>query len=125
VAISPYIARIRQRIGTDLLLVPTVAVLPRDENGRILLVRQIDSGRWTTIGGTIEPDESPADAARREAEEEAGIAVRLGRIVAALGGPEYRIAYPNGDQAACVPIVYEATALDHSTLARRSSPRRR
>jgi 8-oxo-dGTP pyrophosphatase MutT (NUDIX family) len=109
VAISPYIARLRRRIGTDLLLVPTVAVLPRDANGRILLVRQSDSGRWATIGGTIEPDESPEDAARREAEEEAGVAVRLGRLVAALGGSEYRITYPNGDQAACVPIVYEAT----------------
>ena len=29
--------------------------------------------------------------------------------MAALGGTEYRITYPNGDQAACVPIVYEAT----------------
>ena len=109
VALSPYIARLRQRIGTDLLLVPTVAVLPRDAIGRILLLRQSDSGRWATIGGTIEPDESPEDAARREAEEEAGVAVRLGRLVAALGGPDYRITYPNGDQAACVPIVYEAT----------------
>ncbi len=65
-AVSPYIAHIRHRIGTDLLVVPTVAVLPRDENGRILLVRLSDSGQWATIGGTIEPDESPEDAARRE-----------------------------------------------------------
>jgi 8-oxo-dGTP pyrophosphatase MutT (NUDIX family) len=108
-AISPYIERIRRRIGTDLLLVPTVAVLPRDISGRVLLVRQIDSGKWATIGGTIEPDESPEDAARREAREEAGIDVRLGRLVAALGGPAYRITYPNGDQTACVPLVYEAT----------------
>jgi 8-oxo-dGTP pyrophosphatase MutT (NUDIX family) len=108
-AISPYIANLRRRIGTDLLLIQTVAVLPRDPTGRILLVRQIDSGRWATIGGTIEPDESPEDAARREAEEEAGIIVRLERLVAVLGGPSYRITYPNGDQAACVPIVYEAT----------------
>ena len=108
-AISPYIAAIRRRIGTDLLLVPTVAILPRDSTGRILLVRHIDSGRWATIGGTIEPDESPQDAARREALEEAGVVVRLTRFLIAVGGPEYRITYPNGDKAACVPIVYEAT----------------
>jgi ADP-ribose pyrophosphatase YjhB (NUDIX family) len=108
VAISPYVASIRQKIGTELLLVPTVAVLPVAADGRILLVRQVDSGRWATIGGLVEPDESPEDAARREAAEEAGVQVRLGRILAALGGPEYRITYPNGDQASCVSVVYEA-----------------
>ena len=108
-AISPYIADIRRRIGTDLLLVPTVAVLPRDAAGRILLVRQIDSGKWTTVGGVIEPDESPEEAARREAQEEAGVVVRLQRLVGAVGGPEYRITYANGDQAACVAIIYDAT----------------
>jgi len=108
-AISPYVAGLRERIGTDLLLVPTVAVLPRDDRDRVLLVRQVYSGQWATIGGTIEPDESPEDAARREAEEEAGVIVRLGSLVAALGGPDYRITYPNGDEVACVAIVYEAT----------------
>ena len=107
--ISPYIAAMRGLIGTELLLVPTVAVVPRDPLGRILLVRQRDTGAWTTIGGTVEPDESPEDAARREAEEEAGVVVRLGRLLAALGGPEYRITYPNGDEAACVAVVYDAT----------------
>ena len=108
-AISPYVSAIRQRIGTDLLLLPTVAVLPRDARGRVLLVRQNDSGRWATIGGAIEPDESPAEAALREAAEEANVVVRLGRLLAALGGAEYRITYPNGDEAACVAIVYDAT----------------
>ena len=107
-AISPYIASIRRRIGTDLLLVPTVAVLPIDGRGRVLLVRQIDTGRWATIGGTVEPDEAPEDAARREAKEEAGVELRLTGILGALGGPDYRITYPNGDQAACVSIVFEA-----------------
>ena len=107
-AISPYVASIRRKIGTELLLVPTVAVLPVDADGRILLVRQIDSGRWATIGGVVEPDEPPEDAARREAAEEAGVQVRLGPLLAALGGPDYRITYPNGDQASCVSVAYGA-----------------
>jgi 8-oxo-dGTP pyrophosphatase MutT (NUDIX family) len=111
VAISPYLAALREQIGTALLLVPTVAVLPRDDRGRVLLVRQSDTGQWATIGGSIEPDESPEDAARREAMEEANIEVRLLGLVAALGGPAYRITYPNGDVTACVPIVYEADVL--------------
>lgn len=109
--ISPYIAAIRERIGGDLLLLPTVAVLPVNEDGRILLVRQIDTGRWATIGGSVEVDESPQDAAVREAREEAGITVGLTRLLTAVGGSDYRITYPNGDQVACVAIVYQARVL--------------
>jgi 8-oxo-dGTP pyrophosphatase MutT (NUDIX family) len=107
-AVSPYIADLRRRIGHDLLLLPSVAVLPRDEDGRLLLVRHVESGQWATIGGTIEPDEDPADAARREAAEEAGVTVELRGILAAVGGPDYRVTYPNGDTAAYVAVVYDA-----------------
>lgn len=109
--ISPYLAGLRKQIGTELLLVPTVAVLPRDEDGRVLLVRLSDTGQWATIGGAIDPHEAPEDAARREAFEEANIEVRLLRLVVALGGPEYQITYPNGDLTSCVPIVYEAEVI--------------
>lgn len=107
-AISPYIAGIRKRVGSDLLLLPAVAALPIDESGRVLLVRQTDTGRWATIGGTVEVDESPAEAAVREAAEEAGIVVELVRLLTAVGGPDYRAVYPNGDQVAYVGIVYQA-----------------
>lgn len=110
-AISPYLARLRERIGTDLVLMPTVAVLPRDPDGRLLLVRHTDSGRWATIGGMVEPDESPQEAARREAREEAGVDVRLDGIAAVLGGPGYRVTYPSGDEVACVPIVFDASVV--------------
>lgn len=106
--ISPYIKRVRAAIGHDLLLLPSVAVLPRDGDGRILLVRHTDSGAWATIGGSIEPDETPEDAARREAEEEAGVVVELRRLLTVVGGPGYQVAYPNGDQTAYVSVVYDA-----------------
>ena len=109
--ISPYIKAMRERIGNDLLLVPTVAVLVRDDAGRLLLVRSADTGRWQTIGGTIEPDEDPADAAVREAKEEAGVDVALGRVLAVTGGPDFRITYPNGDVCSCVSVVYDAVVV--------------
>jgi 8-oxo-dGTP pyrophosphatase MutT (NUDIX family) len=98
----------RQRIGHDLLLLPSVAVLPIDDVGRVLLVRQIDSGHWATIGGMVEVDEAPEDAALREAREEAGIEARLVRLLTAMGGPDFRGHYPNGDEVAYVSMVYEA-----------------
>jgi 8-oxo-dGTP pyrophosphatase MutT (NUDIX family) len=107
-AISPYIARLREKVGHDLLVLPSVAVLPRDDAGGVLLVQIADTGLWATIGGAIEPDESPAEAALREAEEEAGVGLTLGALLAVLGGPEYRLVYPNGDQTSYVTTVFDA-----------------
>ena len=109
--ISPHIRRIRELVGNELLVLPSAAVLPRDERGRVLLVRVIDTGQWAVIGGAIEPDEAPEHAALREAAEEAGVELRLGSMVAVLGGPEYRLTYPNGDQTSYVVIAYEATVV--------------
>jgi ADP-ribose pyrophosphatase YjhB (NUDIX family)/predicted kinase len=94
-------------VGHDLLLLPSTTVVPRDDAGRILLVRLIDSGNWATIGGAIEPGESPREGAVREAEEEAGITVELGNILGVFGGPEYRVTYPNGDESAYVVTVFD------------------
>lgn len=107
VAISSYVAKLRERVGHDLLLLPSVAVIPKDDAGRILLVRQSDSGRWATVGGTIEPDESPELAAVREAKEEAGIDVVL-TLNRVLGGSEYIVEYANGDRCQYVSVVYDA-----------------
>ena len=77
----------------------------------MLLVRIIDTGNWATIGGAIEPDESPAEAAVREAEEEAGVTLRLGRLLGVVGGPEYRMTYPNGDQVSYVVTAFDARVI--------------
>jgi 8-oxo-dGTP pyrophosphatase MutT (NUDIX family) len=111
VAISPHIRRLRELVGNELLVLPSVAVLPRDDHRQILLVRIADTGLWANIGGAIEPDESPEQAALREAEEEAGVTLRLGPILGVLGGPEFRMTYPNGDQTSYVTTVFDATVI--------------
>jgi 8-oxo-dGTP pyrophosphatase MutT (NUDIX family) len=110
--ISPHVRHLRDKVGHDLLLLPSAAVLPRDHAGRLLLVRLIDTGNWATIGGAVEPDESPRDCAVRETEEEAGITVELGNILGVFGGPEYRVTYPNGDESAYVKTVFDATVVE-------------
>jgi 8-oxo-dGTP pyrophosphatase MutT (NUDIX family)/predicted kinase len=107
--ISPHVRNLRDKVGHDLLVLPSTAVLPRDDAGRLLLVRQIDTGKWATIGGAVEPDESPHECAVREAAEEAGVTIALGDILGVLGGPEYRTTYPNGDETAYVVTVFDAT----------------
>lgn len=103
-----YVARIRQKVGHDLLLLPSAAVLPRDDAGRVLLVRHSYTGVWGLVGGAVEVGESPAEAAVREAREEIGVEVELGKIVCAVGGPDYELEYPNGDRCAFVAIAFEA-----------------
>ena len=104
---SEYMRALRSKIGHDYVLVPCAAVLIRDEAGRVLLVRHVE-GRWQLPGGAIDPDESPAEAARRECLEEASVEIEVGRIVGAFGGPDYRVTYANGDEVGVVSTVFEA-----------------
>jgi ADP-ribose pyrophosphatase YjhB (NUDIX family) len=106
-AIPDHVRRLREKVGTELLLLPSATLIVRDGDGRLLLVRHAATGAWGLIGGVIEIDERPEVAARREASEEAAIDVGDVRLVAALGGPECRVDYPNGDQVGYVSMIYE------------------
>src|ERR1700722_16508203 len=108
--ISPHIAQLRAFVGNDLLVLPSAAVLPVDEEGRVLLGWHAGSSDgWGIIGGAVDPGESPAAAAVREAREEIGVEVRLGRLLDVVGGPDYEVTYLNGDRVAYVSAVYEAS----------------
>ena len=114
-SISAHLARLRAVVGHDLLLLPSVSVLPVDQAGRLLLVRHAghDDG-WGVLGGAVELGESPAEAAVRETREEIGVDVRLVRLLDVLGGPDYEVSYPNGDRTAYVTAVYEAAITNGS-----------
>jgi 8-oxo-dGTP pyrophosphatase MutT (NUDIX family) len=111
--ISPHVARLRAVIGHELLVLPCVTVLPVGERGRVLLAWHAGhTDGWGTVGGAVDPGESPAEAAVREAREEIGVDIRLVRLLTVLGGPDYEITYPNGDRVAYVPAVYEADIIN-------------
>ena len=67
-----YIEDMRARIGHDMLITASVAVLVSDGR-RILLQRRRDNGLWALHGGMIEIGETFEDAARRELREETGL----------------------------------------------------
>ncbi|MBI5927606.1 MAG: NUDIX domain-containing protein [Aquabacterium sp.] len=108
--IPPFIAEIRKKIGADLILVPTIVVIARDDQERILLVHDRDANMWTLPGGIIEPGESPADAAVREVWEETRVHARLTHIVGIVGGEGCETHYRNGDRIAWVATVFGARA---------------
>lgn len=102
---SDYVRGLREKIGTDYLLVPSVATLVRDDAGRVLLVRHVE-GRWQLPGGAVDPGEHPREAAARECLEEAAAVVRIGEVLGVFGGDGYRVTYANGDQLGFVPILF-------------------
>jgi len=104
---SDYVRSLRERVGTMQLEMPTASVIVFDEARRILLVRHVEGNEWTTPGGLIEPEETPADAAVREAWEETGLAVELVRIIGVFGGKPCTSTYSNGDRIAWVSTLFE------------------
>lgn len=109
--ISDYLRDLRTRVGTTLVLMPSVAALIFDEHGRVLLARHANGGVWSTPGGAIDPDEGPQDAVVREVWEELGLRVEPTRCLGSFGGPEFRITYANGDVVAYVITAFECRRL--------------
>ncbi|MBO0769054.1 MAG: NUDIX domain-containing protein, partial [Solirubrobacterales bacterium] len=108
VAISPYLAELRELVGHRYLLIPGATVLIWNQAGELLMVRNIETGRWQTVGGAVDPGESPRQAAVREAREETGVEVELDALRDVVGGENYQVHYPNGDHAGYVGSVFDA-----------------
>ena len=104
---SDYVRGLRERVGHDLLLMPSAHALVRDDTGRLLLVRHAE-GRWLLPGGGMEPGESHAETVRRECWEEAHLLVEPQRLVGVYAGPEIAATYANGDRAMWAVTILEA-----------------
>ena len=103
-----YLARLRECVGHDLLLVPAAAGCIRDGQGRILLLRRSDGDNlWGLPGGGMELGERAADAVVREVREETGLEVEPVALIGVYSNPEHIITYPNGDQVQPVIIFFE------------------
>ncbi len=66
-----------------------VAVVARVPDGRWVLIRRADTGRWALAGGTLEWGETFRELIPRELREEAGVEVRsIGRLVGVFSRPD-------------------------------------
>jgi 8-oxo-dGTP diphosphatase len=102
--ISPYLKKLRDHIGHDLILTPGADAIVRNERGDVLLQRRSDNGQWGLPGGVTDPNESPAQAAVREVYEETGLIVRPRRCAALI---KLDMHYPNGDYLQSTVAVFE------------------
>ena len=70
-----YTGRLRQAAGDMRLIIPAVRAIILDKQGKILLIRRSDDGRWAIPAGAIELGESISDCLKREVKEETGLDV--------------------------------------------------
>ena len=108
---SSHVRWLRSRVGTARLLLPSVSAVINDVDGRLLLVRQAEHGTWTTPGGGMDMDETPADAVVREAWEETGLLVRPYRVRGVYGGEDFVVRYANADETQYCMVVFDCAIM--------------
>lgn len=65
------------------------SIIPVMDDGRIVLIRRSDNGRWSLPGGIVNWGETIALSVERELEEETGLKLsRMGRLVGVYSDPE-------------------------------------
>jgi 8-oxo-dGTP pyrophosphatase MutT (NUDIX family) len=104
-----YLGRLRQAVGSELVLMPGAMVVARRPDGQILFTKRADDGTWCIPAGAAEPGGSFAHTAVAELREEAGIAVAERDLVpfATLSEAELHTnLYPNGDRTHCFSVCF-------------------
>lgn len=104
VPIPEFVTRLRAAVGHDPLWLPGVSAVVTDDDGRLLLGRRADNGRWAVVSGILDPGEEPAPAALREVLEETGIVAEVVALTAVSTGEA--ITYPNGDRAQYLDLCF-------------------
>lgn len=109
--VDSYLWRLRQAVGSELVLMPGAMVALQRGDGQVLLTRRADDGSWCLPAGAAEIGGSFAQTAIDEVAEETGITVRGEDLVpfASLSeAEEYTIRYPNGDVTHCFALCFLA-----------------
>jgi len=106
-----YLWQLRQRVGSELVLMPGAMVVLRRPDGRVLLTERADDGSWCVPAGGAEPGSSFARTAIAELAEETGVEVAEADLVpfACLSEAElHTITYANGDVTHCFALCFLA-----------------
>ena len=69
--------------------VPGTSIIPILPDGRIVLIRRRDNGRWSLPGGMVDWGEDISSAVKRELREETGLElVKIRRLVGVYSAPD-------------------------------------
>ncbi len=104
-----YIKWIRSKVGHEKIILIFAGGCIFNEKGEVLLQRRGDTNKWGFPGGAIELGETPEMAAIREAKEETGLDVEVGKLIGIY--TDCNMEYASGDKAQSIVIAYELKAL--------------
>ncbi len=93
-----YIMRLRQKVGSQLLLNPGGRAIVQNHAGEILFHRRSDFNFWDLPGGGAEEGESAEQCVIRELYEETGLIAESFEAIGFASNPKLElVTYPNGD----------------------------
>jgi 8-oxo-dGTP pyrophosphatase MutT (NUDIX family) len=106
-----YLWRLRQKVGSELVLIPGAMVFLVADDGAVLFTRRVDNGMWCLPAGGAEEGSNFALTAVTEVREETGVEVDPADLVAFGSLSEadlHTITYPNGDVSHCFAMLFLA-----------------
>ena len=103
-----YVKSLRADVGSRKILLNCAGTLIV-QDGKILLQRRSDNGRWGLIGGLLELGETYTQAALREAREETGLEVELDSFLGIFHNHD--MVWGNGDRAHTIGAYFTARIL--------------
>lgn len=137
--VDSYLWRLRQTIGSELVLMPGAMVALRRADSQVLFTRRADDGTWCLPAGAAEIGGSFARTALTELAEETGVEAAEDDLVPFGCLSEaglHTLHYPNGDITHCFALCFlverwngdpkpdgeESTAARFAPLARPPQP---
>ncbi len=112
-----YIPYIRKMVGHQKIISIGLALILIDKDGKVLLEKRTDNGKYCLPGGSINFDETVIEGLKREVKEETNLEVIDPKLLMILSGTKEEFVYPNGDVTDYVDLIfYEKTDKDVSSL---------
>lgn len=103
-----YISYMRKMIGHKKMISVGLAAILIDKEGRVLLEKRTDNGKYCLPGGSINFDETVKEGLIREVYEETGIQIEDPKLFMILSGKKEEFVYPNGDVTDYVDLIFYA-----------------
>lgn len=92
--------------------IASAAAVVFDAQGRLLLHRRTDNGKWSLPGGMLEVGETAEQGIVREVREETGFEVRVVRLVGVYSDPKITtVTYADGNTISYVSLLFECAVM--------------
>jgi 8-oxo-dGTP pyrophosphatase MutT (NUDIX family) len=98
-------SNIRRLIGNIPMFMPAAGIILY-KDGKMLLQKRGDNGKWALHGGAMELGETTEETAIREAKEEIGIIPETLDFYGVFSGKQMHHVYPDGNEVYIISTVY-------------------